>query len=712
MRSMRVPALVLGVTLLATSCGIAVTSMRSAADAAGEQNTELVTAARNTETLFTEQFERAAAVTLLMAKDNSYVNYFGVPGSNAQKIASDVAPLRDVRDQLLYVQTLFPGAVGESCFIDIGNGQELARITNGRPAFPAELSPDESRAPFFGPAAKLPSGFVFQTAPYLSEDTDEWVVGNAVAVSAAGEKRGLVHFEMRLESLQVLSGAQADDMVIRSVDSMTGRVIMDSRYLQVAGTELGRTDDATFLSPMKTWDTSGLELIGDQQVAYVRMSPSKDLQAVNENDWFITASAEKVPTGLQVALTPLVLGLLALAVPLLVYAAISYFQHGRRVRADQQRMSVERDHLAARLTDMSEALDRAAAGDLSVSLPVDFEDERMAVLATSFDSTLARLRSLVGQAQDNGVRLSQAASQLRATSTQQASSATEQSAVVTETTATIEELAATAAQIAETAQSVARVAQDTLALTDEGRGAVRDSVAAMERITTKVDSIASNTAGLGEKINEVGRILDMIDELSEQTNLLALNAAIEAARAGEHGRGFAVVASEVRKLAERAQQSTAQIQGIVTEIQAHTRSTVVASEEGAREAAHGAALATGAVHALDRIASMVDEATQAVEEISIATQQQRSASDQVVVAMTQVSEVSRQYAAGSKQTSSAATEISGLAGAMQRSISSFNTEAEAVPDADDDMLPDGEFDAAELFVHDDSTPERQETSRR
>ncbi|MFZ0322821.1 MAG: methyl-accepting chemotaxis protein [Actinomycetes bacterium] len=709
MRSMRVPALVLGVTLLASACGIAATSVQNADQKASEQNTELITAARNTETMITQQFERAASINLLMAKNPAYAEFFQAKGTNDAKINQDIAPLAEARSQLAYVQTLFPGAVGESCFIDARTGQELARVVNGKPAFPAALSKDESQSAFFGPTTKLPVGFVYQSQPYLSADTNEWVLGNATLIPVDGKKLGLVHFEMRLESLQLLAADQAQNMVIRSVDALTGRVVMDSRSLQVAGSELGDTNDTTFFEPVKTWNSSGIEAVGNDQIAYVRMSPTSKLKSVNENDWYVTASAPKVATGWLVALTPIVLGLLALAIPLLVYAAVSYFRHGRRMRAERERTSVERDHLAARLTDMSDALDRAAAGDLGVSLPVDFEDERLAALATSFDSTLARLRALVSQAQDNGVRLSQASSQLRATAAQQASSATEQSAVVAETTATIEELAATAAQIAETAQGVARVAQDTLLLTDEGRGAVRDSVAAMERITTKVDSIASNTAGLGEKINEVGRILDMIDELSEQTNLLALNAAIEAARAGEHGRGFAVVASEVRKLAERAQQSTAQIQGIVTEIQAHTRSTVMASEEGAREAAHGASLASGAVDALDRIASMVDEATQAVEEISIATQQQRSASDQVVVAMTQVSEVSRQYAAGSKQTSAAAKEISSLAGVMQSSISTFNTDAQA---ADDSTLADGDFDATELFSHEERAPEPQETSHR
>jgi glycine cleavage system pyridoxal-binding protein P len=106
-------------------------------------------------------------------------------------------------------------------------------------------------------------------------------------------------------------------------------------------------------------------------------------------------------------------------------------------------------------------------------------------------------------------------------------------------------------------------------------------------------------------------------------------------------------------------------------------------------------MASGAVAALDRIAAMVDEATTAAEEISIATQQQRSASDQVVVAMTQVSEVSQQYAAGSKQTAASSTQISTLAAAMQHSISTFNVEREGA-----------HGDAAELV--DEFSGEREE----
>jgi methyl-accepting chemotaxis protein len=256
---------------------------------------------------------------------------------------------------------------------------------------------------------------------------------------------------------------------------------------------------------------------------------------------------------------------------------------------------------------------------------------------------------------------------------EQAASATEQSSAVTETTATIEELAATAAQIAETAEQVAKFASDTLGYAVEGRRAVSASVEAMDSISSRVDQIAARALGLGEKSQQIGRILTVIDELADQTNLLALNAAIEAARAGEHGRGFAVVAAEVRKLAERSQESAGQIQSIVTQIQAETSATILASEEGAREVSRGSELARDVSKSLDRIQAMVDETTTAAKEISIATQQQRSASDQVVSAMTQVSDVSRQYAVGSKQAAAAASELTMLAGDLKAAIATFRT---------------------------------------
>ena len=196
-------------------------------------------------------------------------------------------------------------------------------------------------------------------------------------------------------------------------------------------------------------------------------------------------------------------------------------------------------------------------------------------------------------------------------------------------------------------------------------------MSAIGRITDTVDTISTSSSALGEKVSEIGRILVLIDELSEQTNLLALNAAIEAARAGEHGRGFAVVAAEVRKLAERAQESTAQIQGLVTEIQAYTQTTVMASEAGAREAGRGVEVAGAASTALDRIAQMVDSTTTAVAEISVATQQQRSASDQVVQAMSQVADMAQAFAAGSQQTAGSAAEITELAGDFSAAIDRF-----------------------------------------
>ena len=333
---------------------------------------------------------------------------------------------------------------------------------------------------------------------------------------------------------------------------------------------------------------------------------------------------------------------------------------------------VERDRLAGRLSDLSGVLARVAAGDLAVTLPLDSEDDAvMRSLVVSFDDTIARLRILVASAQDNSDQLSRSASELGVVADRQADSATVQSAAVTETMATIEQLAATASHIAESACGVSEAAVEMLAITEEGRDAVGRAVEAMERIAGRVDSIATSTGSLQDKVNEIGGILRLLDELSDQTNLLALNAAIEAARAGQHGRGFAVVAAEVRKLAERAQESTGRIQSLVGEIHGLMQATVVATRDGGREVAAGTDLAHSAASALQRVANRVDTTTSTVQEISAATQQQRSASDEVVVAMSRLSDVSLAYAAGSRQAAASAAELASLAGAMHSSVDIF-----------------------------------------
>lgn len=322
------------------------------------------------------------------------------------------------------------------------------------------------------------------------------------------------------------------------------------------------------------------------------------------------------------------------------------------------------------LTAVVGAIKRIAAGDLTLRVPAKSSDE-LGILASNFNDMTDSLRELSTKIIETGEQTGAASAEISATVEQQASTSAEQSSAVAETTATIEELAGTARQIADTSESVARVAEETFNHAQQGHQAVAATLGGMESINEKVNKVAEKTLSLGEKSQRIGTILEIINDIADQTNLLALNAAVEAARAGDQGRGFAVVAGEVRRLAEESVEATAKIKSLIDEIRSETNSTILATEESAKEVGRGMELAKNAGNSLESILEVVAENTTAANEISIATQQQKSASEQVVVAMTSISEASKQQANGARQTAAATEQLNLAAAELQEAIARF-----------------------------------------
>jgi len=277
-------------------------------------------------------------------------------------------------------------------------------------------------------------------------------------------------------------------------------------------------------------------------------------------------------------------------------------------------------------------------------------------------------RSLSGQIGAAVRHVQSSSAELQSAANQQASGAKESSTAMNEITTTISELLATSRQIAESAQRVAHVAEETSSAARSGDTTVQKSHESVNSIKRQVDLIVTHMLDLGKKSQQIGGILEIINELAEQTNILAINATIEASGAGDAGKRFAVVADEIRKLADRVGGSTKEIRTLIEEIRAAVNTTVMATEGGSKAVDLGARQFVEVTAALKQIMELLGTTTAAAREIELSTKQQTTAVEQVNIAASNVAKAAKETEVSSGQTLQTAGQLAGLSRDLIRLI--------------------------------------------
>jgi len=232
-----------------------------------------------------------------------------------------------------------------------------------------------------------------------------------------------------------------------------------------------------------------------------------------------------------------------------------------------------------------------------------------------------------------------------------------QASSVSETSASIDQMVASIQRVADTAKVLLDISNRSREEVHAGIGTMDKATDGLNRINTTINSSGEIIGALGQRADDIGKIIEVIDDLAEQTNLLALNAAIEAARAGEHGLGFAVVADEVRKLAEKSAQSTKEISELIQSIQKEARKAVENMDRSTAIVNEGLELGGELNAALRKISNVVTEVYKFAQEIGAATNEQSHGSSQIARATTRLNEITHEINSAVEEQASGAQAV-------------------------------------------------------
>jgi methyl-accepting chemotaxis protein len=283
----------------------------------------------------------------------------------------------------------------------------------------------------------------------------------------------------------------------------------------------------------------------------------------------------------------------------------------------------------------------------------------------------------VGQS-DSAGRASGLVGQVSSAIDQVSDSAQNQVTQISEMMAGMNRLVESINEVSDSASVVANVVDSASQVAGKGKDTVEETVLGMERIKETVLTSAEKIRELGDKSQQIGEIIEVIDDIAEQTNLLALNAAIEAARAGEHGKGFAVVADEVRKLAERSARATGEIADLIKGIQYETQEAVDAMENGTMKVEEGSRLAINAGSAIAEIMGSVKEIVEQITQVSKNAEHMAEASDRVSGAIEAIASISQETSASAEEVASSTNQIVEIIDSVAASSNESAASAEQV----------------------------------